>query len=157
MKETRKNIAKHREDQKKYIQKQQDKMIEDSEDPEIARRAIDRIKSVTNPISTASDKEKYWKKILAHKAVKQFMKEKGYNKNNLTPEQEVEIYQFYVREMKRISSMDNPPEDRGDGGIGPDDIQIMTRLYGVAGNPKKIKKKSPQETNQENLFLVIKK
>ena len=135
--ETRKNIAKHREDQKKYIQKQQDKMIEDSEDPEIARRAIDRLKGIKDPVSTSATEDKYWQKILTHKAVKQFMKEKGYNKNNLTPEQEVEIYQFYVREMKRISSMDNPPEDRGDGGIGPDDIQIMTRLYGVAGNPKR--------------------
>ena len=128
--ETRKNIAKHREDQKKYIQKQQDKMIEDSEDPEIARRAIDRLKGVKDGVTTASDKEKYWKKILAHKSVKEFMKEKGYNKNNLTPEQEVEIYQFYVREMKRISSMDNPPEDRRSGGVGEVDIQIMTRLYG---------------------------
>tara|TARA_B100000287_G_scaffold301195_1_gene284304 strand:+ start:5 stop:1183 length:1179 start_codon:yes stop_codon:yes gene_type:complete len=127
---TRKNIAKHREDQKKYIQEQQDKMIEDSEDPEIARRAIDRLKGVKDGVTTASDKEKYWKKILAHKSVKEFMKEKGYNKNNLTPEQEVEIYQFYVREMKRISSMDNPPEDRRSGGVGEVDIQIMTRLYG---------------------------
>ena len=128
--ETRKNIAKHREDQKKYIQEQQDKMIEDSEDPEIARKAIDRLKGVKDGVTTASDKEKYWKKILAHKSVKEFMKEKGYNKNNLTPEQEVEIYQFYVREMKRISSMDNPPEDRRSGGVGEVDIQIMTRLYG---------------------------
>ena len=128
--ETRKNIAKHRKDQKKYIQKQQDKMVEDSEDPKIARKAIDRLKGVKDGVTTASDKEKYWKKILAHKSVKEFMKEKGYNKNNLTPEQEVEIYQFYVREMKRISSMDNPPEDRKSGGVGEVDIQIMTRLYG---------------------------
>jgi hypothetical protein len=147
--ETRKNIAKHREDQKIYIQKQQDKMIEDSEDPEIARRAIDRIKSVTNPISTASDKEKYWKKILAHKSVKQFMKEKGYNKNNLTPEQEVEIYQFYVREMKKISSMENPPEDRRGGGIGPVDIQIMTRLYGE-GQEEITTGKEPREPIFDN-------
>jgi hypothetical protein len=138
---TRKKIAKYRKKQRKYIQQQQDKMIEDAEDDEIARRAVNRLKGEENPVTTASDKAKYWKKILAHQAVKRFMKEKGYDKNNLTPEQELEIYRFYLQEMKRITSMKNPPKNRQSGGVGEADIQIITRLYGegeeekITGNP----------------------
>ena len=111
-------------------------MIEDSQDPKIARRAIDRLKGVKDSVTTAADQQKYWKAVTGHPRVKDFIKEKGYDKNNLTPEQEVEIYQFYVREMKRISSMDNPPEDRRSGGVGDADIQIMTRLYGEGEEQK---------------------
>ena len=59
------------------------------------------------------------------------------DKNNLTPEQEVEVYQFYVQEMQNISNMDNPPEDRRSGGVGDADIQIMTRLYGEGEEQRK--------------------
>ena len=34
--------------------------------------------------------------------------------------------------MKNITSMDNPPESRRQGGVGDDDIQIITRTYGYA-------------------------
>ena len=47
-----------------------------------------------------------------------------------TPEQEVAVYQYYTEEMRNISSMDEPPESRRQGGIGDDDIQILTRTYG---------------------------
>jgi len=134
--EARENIGKHRADQKKYIQQQQDKMIEDSQDPKIARRAIDRLKGVKDSVTTAADQQKYWKAVTGHPRVKDFIKEKGYDKNNLTPEQEVEVYQFYVQEMQNISNMDNPPEDRRSGGVGDADIQIMTRLYGEGEEQK---------------------
>ena len=139
--ETRKNIGKHRQGQKEYIQKQQDKMIEDSKDPKIARRVIDRLKGVNNPVTDAADPQKYWKKLTGHPSVKKYIEDKGYDSKNLTPEQEVEIYQHYAEKMKEISSMDNPPESRRQGGIGDDDIQMITRLYGegqeeaTTGNP----------------------
>ena len=60
------------------------------------------------------------------------MKEKGYDPKNLTPEQEIEVYQHYCQEMKNITDMDNPPESRRQGGVGDDDIQILTRTYGYA-------------------------
>jgi hypothetical protein len=131
------NIEKHRNDQKQYIRQQQTKMSEDAKNPEIARRAIDRLKGVKNPVSTAGDG--YWKKLLGHKSVKLFAKEKGYDVKNLTPEQEIEIYQHYTEYMKGVDL----ELDRKDGGIGGDDIQIITRLYGMFGNPK---------TNQEPLI-----
>ena len=134
--EARENIGKHRADQKKYIQQQQDKMIEDSQDPKVARRAIDRLKGVKDSVTTAADQQKYWKAVTGHPRTKDFIKEKGYDKNNLTPEQEVEVYQFYVQEMQNISNMDNPPEDRRSGGVGDADIQIMTRLYGEGEEQK---------------------
>ena len=58
------------------------------------------------------------------------MKEQGLDTNNLTPEQEVAVYQYYAEEMRNISNMDEPPESRRQGGIGDDDIQILTRTYG---------------------------
>ena len=127
----RKNISKHRQAQKEYIQEQQDKMIEDSKDSKKARKAINRLKGVENSVTTAADQKKYWKKLVGHPRVKNFMKEKGYDPKNLTPEQEIEVYQFYLQEMKNITDMDDPPESRRQGGVGADDIQIITRLYGV--------------------------
>ena len=138
------NIGKHRGDQKKYIQQQQDKMIEDSQDSEISRKAVDRLKGVDNPISTAADSAKYWKLLMKHKNVKSYMKDNGLDSDNLTPDQEIAIYQFYVQEMKNISSMDNPPVDRKGGGIGDPDIQILTRLYGE-GQEQITTGKSPRE------------
>jgi hypothetical protein len=126
----RKNIGKHREAQKKYIQQQQDKMIEDSKDPNIARRVVDRLKGVKNPITDSTKTDKYWTQLKNHKSVKTFMKENGYDSKNLTPEQEIEVYQFYVEEMKNITDMDNAPESRRQGGVGDADIQILTRTYG---------------------------
>jgi len=126
----RKNIGKHRGEQKKYIQQQQDKMIEDSKDPKIVRRVIDRLKGVNNPVTTAADQEKYWKQLLLHPRVNNYMKEKGLDSNNLTPEQEVEIYQHYVEEMKKITSLDEPDSKRSKNGMGAIDIQMITRLYG---------------------------
>jgi len=125
------NIGKHRGNQKKYIQQQQDKMIEDSQNQEIARKVINRLKGEEDPVSTAADSAKYWKFVLKHKNVKGYMKENGLDDDNLTPEQEIAVYQFYVQEMKNISSMKNPPSDRKGGGIGDPDIQILTRTYGV--------------------------
>lgn len=127
----RKNISKHRQAQKEYIQEQQDKMIEDSKDSKKARKAINRLKGVEDSVTTAADQSKYWKKLTGHPRVKNFMKEKGYDPKNLTPEQEIEVYQFYLQEMKNITDMDDPPESRRQGGVGADDIQIITRLYGV--------------------------
>jgi len=127
----RTNISKHRQAQKEYIQEQQDKMIEDSKDPKKARKAINRLKGVEDSVTTAADQLKYWKKLTGHPRVKNFMKEKGYDPKNLTPEQEIEAYQFYLQEMKNITDMDNPPESRRQGGMGADDIQMITRLYGV--------------------------
>ena len=135
--ETRKNIGKHRGDQKRYIQEQQKKMIEDSEDSEIAKRAVDRIRSRENPISDAADGDKYWKFLTGHPVMKKYIKEKEYNLNNLSSEEEVDIYQQYVKEMKNITDMENPPESRRQGGMGDADIQLITRLYGVVkGNPQ---------------------
>ena len=142
--ETRKNIGKHRNDQKKYIQQQQDKMIEDSKDPKIARKAVDRLKGVNNPVTDAADPQKYWKKLTGHPSIKKYMDDKGYDSKNLTPEQEVEIYQHYAEKMKEISSMDNPPESRRQGGIGDDDIQMITRLYGE-GQEEATTGNSPRE------------
>ena len=51
--ETKDNIQKHRNDQKEYIRKQQTNMADDANNPEIARRAIDRLKGVENPVSTS--------------------------------------------------------------------------------------------------------
>jgi hypothetical protein len=129
--ETKDSIQKHRNDQKEYIRKQQTKMADDANNPEIARRAIDRLKGVENPVSTSGDK--YWKKLIGHKSVKDFAKEKGYDLKNLTPEQEVEVYQQYTNSMQNA----DPETERSAGGVGDDDIQIITRLYGVFGNPKK--------------------
>jgi hypothetical protein len=129
--ETKDSIQKHRNDQKEYIRKQQTKMADDANNPEIARRAIDRLKGVENPISTAGDG--YWKKLIGHKSVKDFAKEKGYDLKNLTPEQEVEVYQHYTNYMQSA----DPETERKYGGVGDDDIQIITRLYGVFGNPKR--------------------
>ena len=129
--ETKDNIQKHRNDQKEYIRQQQTKMAEDANNPEIARKAIDRLKGVENPVSTSGDK--YWKRLTGHKSVKDFAKEKGYDLKNLTPEQEVEIYQHYTTYMRSA----DPETERSAGGVGDDDIQIITRLYGVFGNPKK--------------------
>jgi hypothetical protein len=129
--ETKDNIQKHRNNQKEYIRKQQTKMADDANNPEIARRAIDRLKGVENPVSTSGDK--YWKKLIGHKSVKDFAKEKGYDLKNLTPEQEVEAYQHYTNYMQSA----DPETERKDGGVGDDDIQIITRLYGVFGNPKR--------------------
>jgi hypothetical protein len=129
--ETKDSIQKHRNDQKEYIRKQQTKMADDANNPEIARRAIDRLKGVENPVSTAGDG--YWKKLIGHKSVKDFAKEKGYDLKNLTPEQEVEVYQQYTNYMQSA----DPETGRKDGGVGDDDIQIITRLYGVFGNPKR--------------------
>ena len=131
--EARDNIEQHRADQKKYIQKQQDKMIEDSKDPKIARRAIDRLKGDGDlePVSESKkEPDKYWNSLMRHPVSKKFMEEKGYDPKNLTPEQEIEVYQHYLEKMKEVSSMDTPPESRAKGGIGADDIQIITRLYG---------------------------
>ena len=72
------------------------------------------------------------------------MKDNGLDSDNLTPEQEIAIYQFYVQEMKNISNMDNPPVDRKGGGIGDPDIQILTRLYGE-GQEEITTGKSPRE------------
>ena len=129
--ETKDSIQKHRNDQKEYIRKQQTKMADDANNPEIARRAIDRLKGVENPVSTSGDK--YWKKLIGHKSVKDFAKEKGYDLKNLTPEQEVEVYQQYTNSMQNA----DPETERSAGGVGDDDIQIITRLYGVFGNPKR--------------------
>ena len=129
--ETKDNIQKHRNDQKEYIRQQQTKMAEDANNPEIARKAIDRLKGVENPVSTSGDK--YWKKLTGHKSVRDFAKEKGYDLKNLTPEQEVEVYQHYTNYMQSA----DPETERKDGGVGDDDIQIITRLYGVFGNPKR--------------------
>ena len=75
------------------------------------------------------------------------MKDNGLDVNNLTPEQEIEVYQHYVQQMKEISSLDEPDTRRGMDGIGDPDIQILTRTYGVVkgvnqeeistGNPPK--------------------
>ena len=131
--EARDNIDKHRADQKEYIQKQQDKMIEDSKDPKISRRAIDRLKGEGDlePVSSSKkEPDKYWNALTGHPVSKKFMEEKGYDRKNLTPEQEIEVYQHYLEKMKEVSSMDTPPESRVKGGIGAADIQIITRLYG---------------------------
>ena len=144
-KEARQNIGRHREEQKEYISQQQDKMIEDSQSPEIARRIIDRLKGVENPVSTAADSAKYWKALKSHPRVKKYMKENNLDINNLTPEQEIEVYQHYVQQMKEISSLDEPDTRRGMNGIGDPDIQILTRTYGVVKgvNQEKISTGNP--------------
>ena len=126
-------------------------MIEDSKDSDVARRAIDRLQGKKDSVTTAADQQKYWKALTGHPKVKNFIKEKGFDKNNLTPEQEVEVYQFYVEEMKNISNMDNPPQDRKGGGVGDLDIQIMTRLYGE-GQEQKTTGKDAREP-----ILIIKR
>jgi hypothetical protein len=135
--ETKDNIEKHRNDQKEYIRQQQSKMAEDAKDPEIARKAVSRLKGgegEENPISDSpTNPGKYWEAILGHKSVKSFAKEKGYDLKNLTPEQEIEIYQHYAEYMQSVDL----ELDRKEGGIGAADIQIITRLYGIFGNPKK--------------------
>jgi hypothetical protein len=130
------NIEKHRNDQKQLIRKQQSKMSEDAKDQKIAKKAIARLKGTENPISTAGPK--YWNILLGHKSVKEFAKNKGYDLKNLTPEQEIEVYQHYTNHMQSADTELN----RAQGGIGEDDIQIITRLYGISGNPK---------TNQEKI------
>ena len=133
--ETKSNIRKHRQDQVQYIRNQQRKMAEDAMDDEIAKRAISRIKGSKgekNPISTNTD-EKYWKSLIGHKSSKIFAKQKGYDLKNLTPEQEIEIYQNYTKHMSTV----DPELSRKEGGMGDADVQIITRLYGVFGNPKK--------------------
>ena len=144
-KETRQNIGRHRQEQKEYISQQQDKMIEDSQSPEIARRIIDRLKGVENPISTSATTDKYWQALMRHKSVKDYMKENNLDINNLTPEQEIEVYQHYVQQMKEISSLDEPDTRRGMNGIGDPDIQILTRTYGVVKgvNQEKISTGNP--------------
>jgi len=67
---------------------------------------------------------------MRHKSVKDYMKENGLDSKNLTPEQEIAVYQHYVQEMRKVSDMDEPPSRRDAGGIGDDDIQILTRTYG---------------------------
>ena len=135
--ETKENIEKHRNDQKQYIRQQQSKMAEDAKDPEIAKRAISRLKGgegEPNPISpSVTNPSKYWKAILNHNSVKDFAKSNGYDLNNLTPEQEIEVYQHYSDYMQNVDL----ELDRREGGIGDADIQIITRLYGIFGNPKK--------------------
>ena len=147
-KETKSKIRKHRQDQIQYIREQQVKMAEDAMDVEIAKSAISRIKSAEgseNPISN-STAGKYWKALIGHTFSREFAKEKGYDLKNLTPEQEIEIYQNYT---KRMSTVD-PELSRPKGGMGDADVQIITRLYGVFGNPKKNQeqlttKKEPRE------------
>lgn len=126
----RQNIGRLRQEQKEYISQQQDKMIEDSENSEIARRIIDRIKGVENPISTSVDKDKYWLALKSHPRVKKYMKENGLDTNNLTPEEEIAVYQHYVQEMRKISDLDEPDARRGMNAMGDPDIQIITRTYG---------------------------
>ena len=63
-----------RKAQKEYIQQQQDKMIEDSKDPKIARKAVDRLKGVNNPVTDAADSQKYWKKLTGHTSVKKYVR-----------------------------------------------------------------------------------
>jgi len=146
--ETKSNIRKHRQDQVQYIRNQQTKMAEDAMDVEIAKRAISRIKGSKgekNPISTNTD-GKYWKSLIGHKSSKIFAKQKGYDLKNLTPEQEIEIYQNYTKHMSTV----DPELSRPTGGMGDADVQIITRLYGVFGNPKKNQeklttKKEPRE------------
>ena len=128
--ETRQNIGRLRQEQKEYIAQQQDKQVEDSQNSEIARRIIDRLKGVENPISTSATTDKYWQALMRHKSVKDYMKENGLDSKNLTPEQEIAVYQHYVQEMRKVSDMDEPPSRRDAGGIGDDDIQILTRTYG---------------------------
>ena len=133
--ETKSNIRKHRQDQVQYIRNQQTKMAEDAMDVEIAKTAISRIKGSKgekNPISTNTD-GKYWKSLIGHKSSKIFAKQKGYDLKNLTPEQEIEIYQNYTKHMSTV----DPELSRKEGGMGDADVQIITRLYGVFGNPKK--------------------
>jgi hypothetical protein len=146
--ETKSNIRKHRQDQVQYIRNQQVKMAEDAMDVEIAKSAISRIKSgegSENPI-TESTNGKYWKSLIGHKSSKDFAKQKGYDLKNLTPEQEIEIYQQYTKHMSTV----DPALSRREGGMGDADVQIITRLYGVFGNPKKNQeqlttKKEPRE------------
>ena len=128
--ETRENIGRLRQEQKEYIAQQQDKQVEDAQNSEIARRIIDRLKGVENPISTSATTDKYWQALMRHKSVKDYMKENGLDSKNLTPEQEIAVYQHYVQEMRKVSDMDEPPSRRDAGGIGDDDIQILTRTYG---------------------------
>jgi hypothetical protein len=123
-------------------------MAEDAMDVEIAKSAISRIKSgegSENPISTSTN-GKYWKSLIGHKSSKDFAKQKGYDLKNLTPEQEIEIYQQYTKHMSTV----DPALSRPNGGMGDNDVQIITRLYGVFGNPKKNQeqlttKKEPRE------------
>jgi len=128
--ETRQNIGRLRQEQKEYIAQQQDKQVEDAQNSEIARRIIDRLKGVENPISTSATTDKYWQQLMKHPAAKTYIKGQGLDSKNLTPEQEIAVYQHYVQEMRNISSMDEPPTRRDAGGIGDDDIQILTRTYG---------------------------
>ena len=128
--ETRQNIGRLRQEQKEYIAQQQDKQVEDAQNSEIARRIIDRLKGVENPISTSATTDKYWQALMRHKSVKDYMKENGLDSKNLTPEQEIAVYQHYAQEMRKVSDMDEPPSRRDAGGIGDDDIQILTRTYG---------------------------
>jgi len=145
--EAKSNIKKHRKEQVQYIRNQQVKMAEDAMDVEVAKSAISRIKGTEgeeNAISSSGDK--YWKKLLGHKSSKDFAKQKGYDLKNLTPEQEIEIYQQYTKHMSTV----DPELKRVQGGMGDDDVQIITRLYGVFGNPKKNQeqlttKKEPRE------------
>ncbi len=132
-KEARDNIQNHRQGQKEYIRNQQSKMAEHAKDPNIARKAVDRLKGVENPISTSSNTKKYWELLLKHPSVNVFAKEMRYDVNNLTPDQEVEIYQHYTDKLKDA----DPEKSRARGGVGEVDIQIITRLYGVFGNPKR--------------------
>ena len=119
-KQARENIEKHRKNQKRYINEQNRKRREDAENPKIAREIIDRLQSKKNPVSTAADKSKYWKKLLIHPTVKEYIQKNGLDKNNLSPEEEVTIYQVYAR------AMESNPE-----GAREADIQILTRTYGV--------------------------
>lgn len=128
--ETRQNIGRLRQEQKEYIAQQQDKQVEDAQNSEIARRIIDRLKGVENPISTSAITDKYWQQLMKHPAAKTYIKEQGLDSKNLTPEQEIAVYQHYVQEMRKVSDMDEPPSRRDAGGIGDDDIQILTRTYG---------------------------
>jgi hypothetical protein len=147
---TKDNISKHRKNQVQYIRQQQNKMSEDSNDIEIAKSAISRLKGgegEENPVSTSGDK--YWKKLIGHKSVKSFAKEKGYDLKNLTPEQEIEIYQHYTGYM----STADPELSRAQGGMGDDDVQIITRLYGVFGNPKQNQEElTTKRTPREPVF-----
>ena len=118
-KQARENIEKHRANQKRYINEQNQKRREDAEDPKIARRVIDRLQSKKNAVSTAADKSKYWKMVLSHPDVKDYMKDNGLDKNNLSPDEEIAVYQAYTR------AMESNPENAREL-----DIQVLTRTYG---------------------------
>ena len=118
--------------QKKYIGAQGEKMNEHVKDDNTADRILGRLENGKDgdPPGISKTEGKYFKKMLSRKAVKNYMKEKGYEEP-LSPEQKRELLKVYTNDISQEGAE-----------LRNDDIRILAELY---GNEKLTTGKDPEK------------